>query len=104
MTNGDLLRMIGSEELAEWLIDHTCMSGDIERCDDYENCRECWKDWLAEEAEEVDGSTDRTGWVLGGGGPTLELVGRGRRVGCWAAEVRRSSLSDEADEKQGDER
>ncbi len=33
---------------------NACMDYGVERCDDYETCRECWKDWLAEDADGVD--------------------------------------------------
>jgi len=52
MTNADKIRQMNDEELLEWLdsIGNACMSDDTERCDDYEDCRECWKDWLRSSA------------------------------------------------------
>lgn len=57
MTNAERIRRMGDEELLEWLdsIGNACMDYDIERRDDYETCRECWKGWLAEESDDPDG-------------------------------------------------
>ena len=77
MTNADKVRQMTDEELLEWLrmlkwldgltcacmewlrmpkwldgLTCACMDYDHWRCDDYEDCRTCWKDWLAEEADE----------------------------------------------------
>ena len=60
MTNAERIRTMTDEELLEWLdsIGNACMTDDIERCDDYETCRECWKDWLGEEADGLDESDE----------------------------------------------
>lgn len=46
ITNADKIRQMTDEELLEWVdgLSNACMDYDIERCDDYETCRECWKD------------------------------------------------------------
>ena len=57
MTNGDKIRQMGDEGLAELMNDvlgNVCMFGIYhDLCDNYKSCRECWKDWLAEEADEI---------------------------------------------------
>lgn len=58
MTNGERIRLMNDEELWNWLDSNTC-TGYIERCDDYETCRECWKDWAAAEADGADGSKSK---------------------------------------------
>ena len=60
MTNADKIRKMSDKELLEWVdgLSNACMDYDIERCDDYETCRECWKDWLAEEADRADGADE----------------------------------------------
>lgn len=60
MTNGDKIRQMTDKELLEWLdsIGNACMSDDIERCDNYETCRECWKDWLTDGADGADEDKD----------------------------------------------
>lgn len=59
MTNEDKIRQMTDEELLDWLdglhldYDILCMCDyDPARCKNYVGCRECWKDWLAEEADE----------------------------------------------------
>lgn len=58
MTNADKIRQMTDEELLEWLdcMSCVCMDYALERCKDYVTCRECWKDWLAEDADGADGS------------------------------------------------
>ena len=45
ITNAGKIGQMTDEEL-EWVdgLSNACMDYDIERCDDYETCRECWKD------------------------------------------------------------
>lgn len=60
MTNADKVRQMTDEELWYWLDDlgNVCMcgyySGDRARCDNYKSCRDCWLDWLAEEADDIE--------------------------------------------------
>ena len=58
MTNGDKIRQMGDEGLAELMNDvlgNVCMYGIYhDLCDNYKSCRDCWLDWLAEEADEAD--------------------------------------------------
>lgn len=61
MTNAERIRAMGDEELLEFLSD---MNGACTRvlqvnCGVYADCRECWKDWLAEEADGADGSKSK---------------------------------------------
>ena len=60
MKNADKIRQMSDEELLEWLdglhldYDIMCMCDyDPARCKNYVKCRECWKDWLAEDADEI---------------------------------------------------
>lgn len=50
-TNGDCIRSMTDEELAEFF-DNTCIEnlGKV-RCDSYGRCYDCMLDWLKEEAE-----------------------------------------------------
>ena len=54
MTNADKVRQMTDEELLEWLCDvGACMvDNNSPHCGD-NRCRECWKDWLAEDADEI---------------------------------------------------
>lgn len=53
MTNGDLIRMIGDEELAELMTDEPCPPlHRRKRCPEERNCLECWAEWLKMDAEE----------------------------------------------------
>ena len=56
MTNGDLIRMMNDEEL--WMCVCGYYNGDHARCKNYANCRECWIDWLGEEADGLDESDE----------------------------------------------
>lgn len=70
MTNADKIRLMNDEELVEWLrmlkwldgLTCACMSYDHWRCDDYETCRECWKDWLTDGSDGADKKT-RAEWI-----------------------------------------
>lgn len=55
MTNAERIRAMSDEGLLEWLdgLSCACVDYDIERCKGYVTCRECWKAWLAEEADEA---------------------------------------------------
>ena len=57
MTNAERIRLMNDDELLEWLygMPNSCMDDDLEHCDYYEDCRSCWKVWLAEEADEKQG-------------------------------------------------
>lgn len=52
MTNAERIRQMTDEELLEWLCDvGACMVGNNSpHCGD-NRCCECWKDWLADEAD-----------------------------------------------------
>ena len=52
-TNGDRIRAMTDEELAEFFKDYTCPSYPIERCCGY--CKGCWLEWLR---SPVDGSNE----------------------------------------------
>lgn len=57
MTNADKVRQMTDKELWRWLCDLgiVCMCDyNPARCKNYVKCRECWKDWLAEEAYESE--------------------------------------------------
>ena len=60
MTNAERIRTMTEEELWVWLDDlgnvcvHGYYNGDHARCKKYISCRECWKDWLVEEADGAD--------------------------------------------------
>ncbi len=56
MTNAERIRAMSDEELLEWIeeLDFACMGDKIRRCKKYKRCCECWKDWLAEDADGVD--------------------------------------------------
>ncbi len=56
MTNAERIRAMSDEELLEWLEGLSCAGMDdaLERCKGYETCRECWKDWLAEDADDIE--------------------------------------------------
>lgn len=58
MTNAERIRLMNDKELLQFLygMPNACMDDDIERCDDYEDCRTCWRAWLAEEADCSDGA------------------------------------------------
>lgn len=54
MTNADKVRQMTDKELWCWVCDLgiVCMCDyNPARCKNYVKCRECWKDWLAEEAD-----------------------------------------------------
>ena len=54
MTNGDKIRQMTNEELAELMNDEPCppmYRGT--RCPEERNCLECWAEWLKMEAEET---------------------------------------------------
>ncbi|MBO4854071.1 MAG: hypothetical protein J5482_02850 [Oscillospiraceae bacterium] len=51
MTNGDKIRAMTDEELAQWLID--CTACTIERfCAIHRECDACWLDWLKQEVQD----------------------------------------------------
>ena len=53
MTNGELIRMMGDEELAELMTDEPCPPlHRRKRCPEERNCLECWAEWLKMEVEE----------------------------------------------------
>lgn len=56
ITNAERIRLMNNEELLEFLdgMSNACMDDDIERCDDYEDCRTCWRAWRAEGADGPD--------------------------------------------------
>ena len=58
MTNAERIRTMTDEELLQFLygMPNSCMDDDIERCDDYEDCRTCWGAWLKKEADCSDGA------------------------------------------------
>ena len=57
MTNGDLIRMMGDEELAELMNDDPCpplYRG--KRCPEERDCFECWAEYLKMEVSEQSSS------------------------------------------------
>lgn len=62
MTNGDLIRMMGDEELAELMTDEPCPPlHRRKRCPEERNCLECWAEWLKMDAEETGNMKQETG-------------------------------------------
>ena len=49
-TNADRIRSMTDEELAGWLRDFGDCDGLNRRCKGFWKCKECWLDWLKEEA------------------------------------------------------
>lgn len=49
-TRAERIRAMSDEELMEWLCDVGACR--VDHCVD-NRCRECWKDWLAEDADEI---------------------------------------------------
>ncbi len=53
MTNGDKIRQMTNEELAELMNDEPCPPLHRgKRCPEERNCLECWAEWLKMDAEE----------------------------------------------------
>lgn len=53
MTNGDKIRAMTDEELAEYLSNvHYCPTPSI--CDPTKNCKDCWSEWLRSPVEESE--------------------------------------------------
>lgn len=51
MKNGDAIRSMTDEELAEWIAYRQgCYERQDKRCSKYGTCRDCWFDWLKQEA------------------------------------------------------
>ena len=129
MTNADKVRQMTDEELLEWLrmlkwldgLTCACMDYDHWRCDDYEDCRTCWKDWLAEDADEKTRKWKMTnaewiramsdeelmGWLCDVGACMVDHCVDNRCCECWkdwlAEEADCSDMAD-GSKKQGDER
>ena len=52
-TNADRIRTMTDEELAEWIAYRQgCYERQGKRCSKYGTCRDCWFDWLKEEASD----------------------------------------------------
>ena len=52
-TNADRIRAMTNEELAEWIAYRQgCYERQDKRCSKYGTCRDCWFDWLKQEATE----------------------------------------------------
>ena len=56
MTNADRIRSMTDEELGKLLNEfgHCPLSRIEDDCRSYDRCRDCWIDWLKEDAEEDD--------------------------------------------------
>ena len=55
ITNGDVLRQMSNEELADYMSDtdvHACMKDDTRHCNEDWDCHRCWLEWLNSEVEE----------------------------------------------------
>lgn len=48
MSNGDAIRSMTDEELADVIAEGFC-SGRLDKCDNYKRCTDCTLDWLKEE-------------------------------------------------------
>lgn len=53
MTNGDKLRALSNEELAEFIGCYSCPPGTEDKCSWFD-CTTCWANWLNAEEEEDD--------------------------------------------------
>lgn len=52
-TNADNIRSMTDEELAEWIAYRQgCFERQDKRCSKYGTCRDCWFDWLKQEAKD----------------------------------------------------
>lgn len=53
MTNGDRIRAMTDEEIADFIGDYTCPPSynDSGGCARSESCEDCWLNWLKEEAD-----------------------------------------------------
>ena len=57
MTNGELIRMMGDEELAELMTNEPCPPlHRRKRCPEEKTCLECWAEWLKMEVSEQSAS------------------------------------------------
>ena len=55
MTNGDKIRQMTNEELAELMNDEPCPPlHRRKRCPEERNCLECWAEWLKMDADGAD--------------------------------------------------
>ena len=64
MTNGERIRLMNDEELAELMTDEPCPPlHRRKRCPEERNCLECWAEWLKMEVSEQSSSASvaRTG-------------------------------------------
>ena len=53
ITNADRIRSMTDEELADWLSIYCCRNKTYDaHCTTFGNCKDCWLDWLHEEAKE----------------------------------------------------
>lgn len=51
-SNGDKIRSMTDEELADWFSIYCCRNKTYDaHCDTFRNCKACWADWLKEEAK-----------------------------------------------------
>ena len=76
MTNGELIRMMGDEELAELMTDEPCPPlHRRKRCPEERNCLECWAEWLKMEVSARGASASVAA-------EPLESVGAGRLGKC----------------------
>lgn len=52
-TNGDAIRDMTDEELADWFSIYCCRNKTYDaHCETFDNCKACWLDWLKEETKE----------------------------------------------------
>ena len=51
-TNGDRIRSLPDEELAYWAANGCPSIESKETCNYFDDCSECWLDWLKKEADE----------------------------------------------------
>ena len=53
MTNGDKIRQMSDEELAEFIEENNWRKGSCKNCADTAiTCTDCWLEWLESEVEE----------------------------------------------------
>lgn len=52
-TNAKAIRSLTDEQLADWLSIYCCSNKTYDaHCTTFGNCKDCWLDWLREEAKE----------------------------------------------------
>ena len=84
MTNGERIRLMNDEELAELMTDEPCPPlHRRKRCPEERNCLECWAEWLKMDAEETGNmKVSARGASASVAAEPLESVGAGRLGKC----------------------